>query len=592
MTSSHRLGRPRACPHTRSRIATAGGALTAAALAAALTGCAPSGGDRPADGGAGAAASVGGTLVIAVPTGPSTLMPPTVGGIQAKQITDLVYERLAEIGPGLNTFGEEGFEPRLATSWTWNADSTAISFHLDPRARWHDGQPVRAADVRYTFTVNRDSTQSVDAGYLRHVDSVTTPDSLTATVWFASHYPEQFYDAAGRLSILPAHLLGDVPRGGLDRSPQATAPVGSGPFRFVRLEPGALIELAADTGYHLGRPALDRVIMSVAPNPVAAATQLFNGEADVYEAIMPQQMGEFASHPEVVARITPSLTYSFLQFNLRDPRRPGQPHPILADRELRRALSMLVDREALVRSVWDSLAVVGLGPFPRALPTADTTVRQLAHDQARAAATLDLLGWRDGDGDGVRERAGQALEISVTVPTSSAFRQRIAVLLQDQLARGGVRLTVERLEFNTFLERLRARRFDSNLGSWVLTDGSPAGMRATWGSSGAQNHGRYANAAADAQVDSGLASFDVAARRAHFSRAYQLIVDDAPAIWLYEPRNVMGVHRRFVTPPIRAAGWWLDVPRWSVRAGESIARDGAAAPAPAAPVAPAAAATP
>ncbi|MHB1222946.1 MAG: peptide ABC transporter substrate-binding protein [Gemmatimonadaceae bacterium] len=580
MPSPHRP-RPRRRSRQRHRLAIIGGALTAAALA----GCGPSGADSPDDGGPGgaAAANVGGTLVIAVPTGPSTLMPPTVGGIQAKQITDLVYERLAEIGPGLNTFGEDGFEPRLATSWTWSADSTAISFHLDPRARWHDGRPVRATDVRYTFAVNRDSTQSVDAGYLRHVDSVTTPDSLTATVWFAHHYPEQFYDAAGRLSILPEHLLGDVPAGGLDRSPQATAPVGSGPFRFVRLQPGALIELAADTGYHLGRPALDRVIMSVAPNPVAAATQLFNGEADVYEAIMPQQMGEFASHPDVVARITPSLTYSFLQFNLRDPRRADRPHPLLADRELRRALSMLVDREALVASVWDSLAVVGLGPFPRALPTADTTVRQLAHDPARAAAILDSLGWRDGDGDGVRERAGRPLAISVTVPTSSAFRQRMAVLLQDQLARGGVRLTVERLEFNTFLERLRARRFDTNLGSWVLTDGSPAGMRATWGSDGAQNHGRYASAAADAQVDSGLASFDVTERRAHFGRAYQMMVDDAPAVWLYEPRNVIGVHRRFVTPPIRAAGWWLDVPEWSVRAGERIARDGGVLAAAAAP---------
>lgn len=565
-------------------------AVLASALAAvAIAACAPSDSATPAAGGAGAdgAGSIGGTLVLAVPTGPSTLMPPTVGGIQAKQITDLVYERLAEMGPALNSFGDEGFEPRLATRWSWSTDSTAITFHLDPRARWHDGQPVRATDVRYTFAVNRDSTQSGDEIYLRQVDSVTTPDSLTATVWFASRYPEQFYDAAGRLSILPEHLLRDVPAGELDRAPQATAPVGSGPFRFVRLQPGALVELAADTGYHLGRPRLDRVIMSVAPNPVAAATQLFNGEADVYEAIQPQQMGEFASRPDVVARITPSLTYSFLQFNLRDPRRPERPHPILADREVRRALSMLVDREALVRSVWDSLAVVGLGPFPRALPTADTLVRQLAHDPARGAAILDSLGWRDSDGDGVRDRAGQPLAISVTVPTSSAFRQRIAILLQDQLARNGVRMTVERLEFNTFLERLGARRFETNLGSWVLTDGSPAGMRATWGSDGRLNHGRYANAAADAQVDSGLASFDVAARRTHFSRAYQLIVDDAPAIWLYEPRNVIGVHRRFVTPPIRAAGWWLDLPQWSVRAGERIPRDGAVAAAVVgAPVAP------
>ena len=543
-----------------------------------LAGCGP---DSSSDGGAaGQTGDAGGTLILATAAAPATLMPPTVGGIQGKQLTDLIYERLAEIGPSLNTFGDADFDPRLATSWEWSADSTSISFHLDPDARWHDGHPVTATDVLYTFAVNRDSSQSVDAAYLRHVDSVTSADPTSVTFWFQSRYPEQFYDAAGRLSILPAHLLSDVPAGGLDRSPQATAPIGSGPFRFVRMEPGALVELAADTGYHLGRPLLDRVIMNVAPNPVAAATLLFNGEADVYEGIMPQQMADFSSHPDVRPVMGPSLTYGFWQFNLRDPRAPGRPHPILAEREMRRALSMLVDRQALLASVWDSLALVGLGPFPRALPVADTTVTQLSFAPERAATILDSLGWRDTDGDGVRDRAGRPLAISVTVPTSSAFRQRMAVLLQDQLARGGVKLDVERLEFNTFMERLQAGRFDGNLGAWVLTDGSPAGIRNTWGTDGNLNYGHYSNPSADAQVDSGLATFDAGDRQQHFSNAFGMIVGDAPAVWLYEPLTVIGVHRRFETPPMRATGWWLDLARWSVRPGERIARDGApAAPA-------------
>ncbi len=431
-------------------------------MAAVVVACPTPDGGKSGGAGPTSSRNIGGTLVITAPTGPNTLMPPAVTSAQGKLLTDLIFERLVDVGPSLNSFGDDGFEPRLATTWDWSADSMAISFHLDPRARWHDGKPVRANDVRYTFNINRDSAQSSDAGYLARVDSVAVTDSLTATFWFATRYPEQFYDAAGRLSILPEHLLGDVPGGGLSRAPEATAPIGSGPYRFVRLQPGALIELAADTGYHLGRPLLDRIMMTVAPNPIAAATQLFNGEADLYEAMTPQQMGEFTTHPDVIAHIGPSLTYNFLQFNLRDPRHPDRPHPLLADRELRRALSMLIDREAIVKSVWDSLAIVGLGPFPRSLPTADTLLRQLPHDPSRATAILDSLGWRDSDGDGVRDRNGQLLKFAVTVPTSSAFRQRIAVLLQDQLGRNGVNLVVERLEFNTFLERLAKRAFDTN----------------------------------------------------------------------------------------------------------------------------------
>ncbi len=555
-------------------------------MVALVVACDPSADSASDGGGPTSSGNVGGTLVIATPTAPNTLMPPTVNSLQGKELTDLIFERLADVGPSLNTFGDEGFEPRLATGWDWSADSMAISFHLDPRARWHDGKSVRANDVRYTFRINRDSAQSSDAGYLSKVDSVTVTDSLTATFWFATHYPEQFYDAAGRLSILPEHLLGNVPAGGLSRAPEATAPVGSGPFRFVRLQPGSLIELAADTGYHLGRPLLDRIIMTVAPNPIAAATQLFNGEADLYEAMMPQQMGEFATHPDVVVHIEPSLTYNFLQFNLRDPSHADRPHPLLADRELRRALSMIIDRQAIVKSAWDSLAVVGIGPFPRSLPTADTLIRQLPHDPSRGVAVLDSLGWRDSNGDGIRDRNGQMLEFAVTVPTSSAFRQRIAILLQDQLARSGVKLTVERLEFNTFMERLSKRAFDSNLGSWVITDGSPSGSRSTWGTGGNQNFGRYSNPTVDAQLDSALASFSTTDRRAYFSRAFQMVVDDAPAVWLYEPLTVIGIHRRFDMPPLRAGGWWLDIPRWSVRPGEQIRRDRGAPGAVVAPAAP------
>ena len=552
-------------------------AVTAVATGLLLASCDRGASGSSADAAAGAD-STGGTLVLVVPANPGTLLPTRLSSIQGKQITDLVFERLAEIGPSLNTFGDEGFAPRLASSWSWKDDSTAISFHLDPRARFHDGHPVRAEDVRFTFELFRDpAVNSDEATYLTAVDSVTTPDSLTATVWFSHHYPEQFYDAAGRVSILPEHLLRDAPRDHLESSPLATAPVGSGPFRFVRLEPGTLIELAANTSYHLGRPHLDRFVMAQAPNPVAATTQLFAGEADMYEAIQPTDMAQFTTHPDVVPRMGPGMSYSFVSFNLKDPADRSRPHPLLADRSLRRALTLLVDRPAIVRSAWDSLASVAAGPFPRALPTADTNLRQLDYDPARAAQLLDSLGWRDHDGDGVRDRNGRALELSILVPTSSEFRKKLAVLLQDQMAKGGVRLHVEALEYQTFGQRMGKGQYDATIATWVLGDGSPAGFRNTWGAAGArpggQNFGRYVNTAVDAEVDSALVSFAAADRRAHFSRAYQMVLDDAPAIWLYEPMNTFGLSRRFRTPLLRAAGWWLDLPQWSVRPGMRIARD-------------------
>lgn len=553
------------------------GLLLLAALAP-LAACAD---DQPAAAGDG---DVGGTLVLVVPARPDNLLPLYAGRAQSKQITDLVYERLAEIGPGLNTVGEQGFEPRLARSWEWSDDSLAITFHLDSAARWHDGQPVRAEDVRFTFELYQDpAVGALDRDYLANIDSVTTPDSLTVTVWSARRTPEQFYDAAGRVSILPEHVLADAPRAQLAEHALASAPMGSGPFRFVRAVPDQLVELAADTAYHLGRPRLDRMVMSIAGTPVAATTQLLAGDADVYEALRPENLPQVAQSPTVVARIVPGAGYGFLLFNLHSSGNLARPHPIFGDRATRRALSMLVDREGLTRAVFDSIAVVGIGPFPRMLPVADTTLREIPFDVAAGQALLDSLGWRDSDGDGVRDRGGQPLAFTLTVPSSSSFRTRMAELLQQQLASAGVKVNVDVVEFNVMASRMEAGNFDAAIHQWALSDGSPAGLQATWGAEdgqpAVQNFGGYVSEAFNAQIDSGLTAFDESTRQAHFSRAFQTILDDAPAVWIYEPRQPFGIHARFEHPPIRAAAWWLDLPRWSVPADRRIERDRAGLPA-------------
>jgi peptide/nickel transport system substrate-binding protein len=498
--------------------------------------------------------------------------------IQAKQVADLLYDKLAEIGPAMNTFGDEGFEPRLAERWAWSADSLAITFRLDPRAHWHDGRPVTARDVRFTMELAMDSTAgAANVAQLSVLDSVTTPDSLTAVFWFAHKYPEQFFDATFHTPILPAHLLAELPRATLMSSEAARQPVGSGPYRLVHMEPGQHVELAADSTYYRGRPGLARVVVRISPDPVAAATRLFAGEADLYEAIRVEHMGVIGRTPALRVVTTPSTLYGFLQFNLVDPKRAGRPHPLFGDRELRRALTMAVDRAAIVHNVFDTLAYLSRGPFTRVHATADTTVAMLPFDTVAAARALDALGWRDTNGDGVRERAGRELAFSIIVPSTSTPRQRSAVLLQEQFARVGAKVAVERLELNAALARLGTGDFDGYMGAWV-TDASPSGARETWGGESARrkgglNYGRYSNPRFDAALDSGRAAPDSATRRRYFRRAYDIIAQDAPAIWLFEPKTVIGIHRRFETPSLRPYAWWTDIPAWTVPVARRLERD-------------------
>nr|MDQ6926567.1 ABC transporter substrate-binding protein [Candidatus Eremiobacteraeota bacterium] len=407
--------------------------------------------------------AIGGTVVIATAGGVESLVPPLTIGTTASEVRDLIFEPLAEIGPGLNTFGDAGFRPRLAERWTWAADSLSIAFHLDPRAHFHDGSPVRAADVRFTFDLYRNpATGSHVAIDLVGIDSVTARDSLTAVFWFHYRSPEQFYSAVIPLRILPAARLRDVPPAALGQSAFAQAPVGSGPFRFASHSPGTQIEVVANPTYHLGRPFLDRVIWSVTPDPAAAVARMLTGDADVYEALRPEQLTLLARRPSLRMISSAGLYNGYLLFNLRDPEaRTPRPNPIFGDRALRRALAAALDRRTMVRNVFDTLAAVALGPFTRAQPSADTTVVQPVYDPAAAARALDALGWRPSGPDGIRTRNGRRLSFTLIAPISSQPRLRYAVLIQEQLRRVGVEVRVEPLDFVTYLTRLHERRFDA-----------------------------------------------------------------------------------------------------------------------------------
>ncbi|MBA3340247.1 MAG: peptide ABC transporter substrate-binding protein [Gemmatimonadaceae bacterium] len=526
----------------------------------------------------GAASEDGGTLVISTGGDPDILFPPLTSTIPGKIINDLVFDHLAEIGDSLNTVGDAGFEPRLARSWEWARDSLSIAFHLDPAAKWHDGIPVSASDVQFTHRVYSDSASgSPFASVVASIDSVSVRDSLTAVFWFESRSPLQFFDAVYPMSILPQHAVGAVRGPALRTAAVARAPVGSGRFRFVRWRAGSAVELVADPGNYRGRPHLDRVLMTIAPDFNTALTRVLGGEADMLEQVPMVNVAQLAANPQLRAIASPGLDYNFIQFNLRDPKNRSRAHPVFGDRAMRRALTLAVNRGPTVRNVYDTLASLAVGPTVRAYPTTDTALRQIPHAPHEARRILDSLGWKKAKGGGVRERNGRPLQFTLSVPSSSKARINMAVLVQDQLKQVGVKLVIDRLEFAAFIDRETRRDFDAVFGGWHA-EASPGGIRQTWGSAGSRagggsNYGSYENPVFDAQVDSALNSTTAAARRRWFTAAYRTIIDDAPAIWMAEPHRVMALHRRIDAVRMRPDAWWAHVGEWSIPRSRRIARD-------------------
>jgi peptide/nickel transport system substrate-binding protein len=541
-----------------------------AAIAVLMIGCS-------SESSTGSGGDLGGALVIALPVEPRSLLPPLITLAQEKQIADQVYDLLADIGPDVNTFGDAGWTPRLAQSWQWAADSLSIAFKLRPEARFHDGRPVTSSDVRFSLDLYKDpKVASRFARGFADIDSISTPDSLTAIAWYSKRSPEQFYNIVYNLLVMPEHALRDADRANLQAHPLGRSPLGSGPFRFERWDARSIIEVRADSTSYRGRPKLNRVIWVLTPDNNTALNTVLAAEADMFETLSPDGMTRVAGQDVVRALPYSNNNYGYLGFNLRDPGNPARPHPLFSDRNLRRALSMAVDRVVMMKNVYDSLAFLGSGPFSRNLATADTTLRLVAFDSAGASRLLDSLGWRDADADGIREKGGRPLSFSIVVPTSSPPRRRYAELIQAQLKSQGVQVDIDAVDVTVLGPRMFAGQFEAVINSW-LSDPSPITVRDSWHSMPASNRANnlqmYSNPSVDASIDSATSEAEPTRARALYRKAYQQIVDDVPAIWLYENRMFMAIHKR-VQPVFNGRDvWWRQLNLWSIPADQRLPRD-------------------
>ena len=520
-------------------------------------------------------AATGGTVVVVAPGDAHTIFPPHIEDAVGASVREQLYERLADMGDDMNTVGDKGFTPRLADSWDWSRDSLSIAFHLDPRARFHDGQPVRASDVRFSYRLFADPKVAATTE-IPNIDSVSVRDSVTAVVWYKRHRPEQFYDFVYQLYVMPEHVFKDVPLQDLRKSDLTRKGIGSGRFRLARWDAGQRIELLADTANHRGRAKLDRVIWSIVPDAGAALAQLLGGQADFLEFVPADQLPLVDSSKTLRPAPYPSLQYAFLGFNQVDPKNPTRPHPIFGDVRVRRALSMALDRRAMLQNVFGSVGRLSYGPFPRTIAFADTTLTLPPFDVNAAKALLDSAGWRESAPGGVRMKDGRALKFSLITPVSSRTRVAYSVLIQEQWKRVGAQADVEQLQINAAGDRQRQHNFDASLLA-QSTDPSPSGYKQQWGSAGVPPNGQnwlsYHNPNYDALLDSALATFDPAKTRAYMRRAFQLQIADAPGVWLYDVPTVAGIQRRIRPATLRPDGWSIHLADWMIPPNERIDRD-------------------
>lgn len=508
------------------------------------------------------------TLVIALAAEPTLLVPPLIAETPGFVVADQILERLAEPDSTLDVIGDRAFRPRLAENWAWAPDSMSIAFRIAGGARWHDGRPVTAHDVRFTFALYTDTAvASPAAPLLANIDSVQVRDDRVAIFWFHRRHARQFFDATYHMRILPEHVLGAVPPASLRASAFARAPTGSGPFRFARWVPGQMVELVANDGFRRGRARFDRLVFTIAPDPFAALTRAITGDVDVLPDVRAEDVSLASRSGSLAIVRWASLSSGLVMLDLRDPARRDRPHPVFGERSVRQAVTMAIDRRRVTAAALGDGAVAAVGPLPRAL-VRTTPAPLLPFDGAAAAALLDSSGWRAEHAGGARRRGSTPLRFTLLVSSTGSAAQRVAVVMQDELRRLGIAMQIELADNAALAARLAEHRFDAALIA-LDWDPNPLSARQLWGSPANasvenSNFGGYRSDDFDGAMDDAASARDSIAADDATSRAWRALIRDAPAIWLYDFRRV-GAIRTCVRPTgVRPDEWWASLADWSV----------------------------
>ena len=500
-----------------------------------------------------------------------TLMEGPASTTENTHVADLLFLRLAVEGPGRSTLDESGYQPQLARSWS-RRDSLTLVFELDPRARWHDGRPVTAQDVIFTFHRALDPAIAPSiAELLEGIDTVHAEGQRRVVISFKRTYPEQFFDATHYVQPLPAHLLRGLDPDSIATADYARAPVGNGAYRWTRTVPGQLLEFTANPAFFLGRPGIGRIVIRVATDASARLNLLLSGEADALRAPVPPLSNREQLEARGFRLVTiPSNSVGYLLFNTRTRADSTRPHPILADVRVRRALVLALDRDAMLRSMLGPYAKVPYGPIPTSLWLSELAPEAADRDSTQAAQLLHAAGWRDSNGDGIRDRNGVPLALTVEVPGTSMFRRRLTEIAMAQHRELGIDLSMTVSDRGAWMDRLNSGNFDVIFGS-LTQEPTPSAFPLTWSCDGSGN----ASGWCEPVVDSLMA----AARQTRgdatpvWLAAMHELEKSAPAAFLYAPYEVVALHRRYEDVSLRPGSPWMMAWRWRIRDGAELARD-------------------
>ncbi len=442
--------------------------------------------------------------------------------------------------------------PGLAKSWEYSDDGLTLTFYLFENATFSDGKPVTAEDVVFSFDLA--SNPEIDAPVIRSyiADNVASWRAVdTHTVEFTLTKPYFLsLEVCGQHWILPRHVYGDYPPNVYNTEIRDVL-VGSGPWKLERWDKGTQIVLTRNENYWGPKTPLNRQTIRYINSDLAELQEFWAGNADLIEPSS-EQYTQYKSSQEIDGRNaeafeydSPLGGYSYIGYNHR--------RPVFADRRVRQAMTMLIDRWELIDTLRNGIGQVVSGPFYYGADQYNIDIDPWPYDPDAARALLAEAGWEDTDGDGVidKDLDGDGIrdpfQFTFLMPSGSVITERLQRYVLDQCNEAGIKVQLDELEWSVFEKRLTERDFEVVCLSWT---GSPeSDPFQIWHSSQAENRGSnyigYRNDEVDRLIEEGRSTLDYNARMEIWHEVHRLIHEDQPYTFLFSRPTVVFIDKRF-----------------------------------------------
>jgi peptide/nickel transport system substrate-binding protein len=470
-------------------------------------------------------------LVIALMTSPTNLDSRVGADNASSRMFDLIYSGLIKVTTNFD------YAPDLATKWEMPDDKTIV-FHLNPNAKFHNGQPVKASDVKWTYEslMNPTFTTSKRSGYAS-VDHIETPDDHTVI----------FKLKEANAGIFDNLTTGILPTGA-DTNVYKTHPIGCGPYRIIEFRPDDRLELEAFDQWHGGAPKIKHITVRIIPDATTRKLEMQRGSVNFEVNSLPfENVAEFEKNPDFTVVKSPGSVYQYLAFNLKD--------PALAKPLVRQAIAHAIDRDRIIRDIQRGYAqktetMLADGHWARA-----TNLPEANYDPTKAKQLLAQAGYPNG------------LNLVIKTSTDAEANSR-AQVMQAMMKQAGINLSIQSNEMSTFFADIGKGNFQLySLSRNGIAD--PDFYYVIFYSKNTppngQNRGYYANPHLDDLLTQGHSTFDRAKRKQIYGEVQNIVATDLPYISLYMQSNVAIMRKNVTGYQQYPAGFYLSIPQMEVK---------------------------